>query len=93
MNPSVQFYYSVQGAVERCCPAWLCFPPPPSLLVKERGKIKLLAAIGTFPALGAAARVAAWFIGSLDSVLPWKGSEKLTGSTFSASKGFSKGNI
>lgn len=52
MNPSVRFYYAVQGAVERCWPTRLCFPPPPSLLVKERRKIKLLAAIGTFPALG-----------------------------------------
>lgn len=52
MNPSVQFYYSAQDAVERCCLMRLCIPPPPSLLVKERRKIKVLAAIGTFPALG-----------------------------------------
>lgn len=38
------------------------------------------------------ARVAAWFIGSLHLMLAWKGSEKLTGSAFSASKAFSKGD-
>lgn len=36
----------------RCSRKMLCFPPPPSALVKERRKMELLAATSTFPALG-----------------------------------------
>lgn len=97
MNPSVQFYYSVQGAVERCCPTQLCFPPPPSLPVKEvenqvAGCHRHLPCPGHSYARPSSpsARVAAWFIGSMHLMLSWKGFEKLTGSTFAQAKPFPK---